>query len=264
MIFEFLFDLNLWMVIGGSIILFALLAELGYRIGRRSREKIDADGKSYIGTIQGALLGLLALLLGFTFAMAMSRFDTRKSLMLEEANAIGTAYLRAQLYPESRRQDVADHFRRYVDVRLEFYRAGNDEKKIEEARKKTEKIHDQLWSFATAWGQEDSRSIPMGLFLESLNEVIDMHAKRLTAMKNHVPEIILILLYFVAMAAIGLLGYGCGVGGSRNYLVTFLVPIVIAAVILVIFDLDRPRRGLIKVSLQSMVDLRQSLGDAKP
>jgi hypothetical protein len=256
---ELLYDIDVWLILVGSVILFILLAEAGYRLGRLSSGKTDDFGKSQLGTIQGAMLGLLALLLGFTFAMAMSRFDTRKQLVLDESNAIGTAYLRAQLYPEPQRQEVSDLFRRYVDVRLEFYRAGNDDTKIEDAKNKTEKIHNQLWSVATAWGKAEPRSIPMGLFLQSLNEMIDLHSKRLTALDNHVPEIILILLYFVALAAIGLLGYGCGVGGSRKYLVTILVPIIIAAVIMVIVDLDRPRRGLIKVSQQGMMDLKQSL-----
>jgi hypothetical protein len=256
---EVLYDLDLWLIFVGSVVVFILLAEAGYRLGRLYRGKTDDFGKSQLGTIQGAILGLLALLLGFTFAMAMSRFDTRKHLVLEEANAIGTTYLRAQLYPEPQRREVANLLRGYVDVRLDFYRAGNDEEKFQKAKDKTEKLHNQLWSVATAWGQAEPRSIPMGLFLQSLNEMIDLHTKRVTALDNHVPEIILMLLYFVATAAIGLLGYGCGVGSSRNYLVTLLVPIIIAAVIMVIVDLDRPRRGLIKVSQQSMLDLRQSL-----
>ena len=196
--------------------------------------------------------------------MAMSRFDVRKQLVLDEANAIGTTYLRAQLFPDPHRQEVSNLLRRYVDVRLEFFEGGNNQKKLKEAKNKTDQLQNQLWSFVTAWGKEEPRSIPMGLFLQSLNDVIDLHAKRVTAMENHVPEIILVLLYFVAMAAIGLLGYGCGVGGSRNHLINILVPIIIAAVILVIIDLDRPRRGLIKVSQQSMLDLRRSLAEPQP
>jgi hypothetical protein len=261
---ELLYDLDLWLIWAGSVLVFILLAEAGYRLGRLSRDRIDDYGKSQLGTIQGAMLGLLALLLGFTFAMAMSRFDVRKQLVLDEANAIGTTYLRAQLYPEPQRREVANLLRRYVEVRLEFYQAGDDAGKLMKANNQTEQIHNQLWSLAAAWGKEESRSIPMGLFLRSLNEVIDLHAKRVTAMENHVPEIILVLLYFVAMAAIGLLGYGCGVGGSRNHLINILVPIIIAAVILVIIDLDRPRRGLIKVSQQSMMDLRRSLAGPQP
>jgi hypothetical protein len=261
---ELLYDLDLWLIWGGSVILFILLAEAGYRLGYLSRGKFDDNGKSQLGTVQGAILGLLALLLGFTFAMAMSRYDVRKQLVLDEANAIGTTYLRAQLFPEPRRQEVSNLLRRYVDVRLEFSKADNDQKKIQEAKNKTEQVQNQLWSFGTAWGKEEPRSIPMGLFLRSLNDVIGLHAKRVTALENHVPEIILVLLYFVAMAAVGLLGYGCGVGGTRNLLVNTLVPIIIAAVILVIIDLDRPRRGLIRVSQQSMMDLRRSLNGSQP
>ena len=92
-----------------------------------------------------------------------------------------------------------------------------------------------------------------------MNEVIDLHAKRITALENHVPEIIFFLLYFVASVAIGLIGYGCGLSGLRNFFVTMVSSILIAAVILVIIDLDRPRRGLIRVSQQRIIDMRDSL-----
>jgi hypothetical protein len=92
-----------------------------------------------------------------------------------------------------------------------------------------------------------------------LNETIDLHAKRLTAMENHVPEITLVLLYFVALMATVLIGYGCGLSGLRNFFVTIISSILIAAVILVIIDLDRPQRGLIRVSQQRMIDLHDSL-----
>jgi hypothetical protein len=261
---ELFYDVDMGLIWGASVILFILITEAGYRLGRRSRDRIDDYGKSQLTTIQGAILGLLALLLGFTFAMAMSRFDVRKQLVLDEANAIGTTYLRAQLFPEPQRQEASNLLRRYVDVRLEFYRANNNQEKLREAKNQTEQLLARLWSLGTAWGQAEPRALPMGLFLQSLNDVIDLNAKRQTAMDNHVPEIILILLYFVAMAAMGVLGYGGGLGGGRNHLINLVVPIIIAAVILVIIDLDRPRRGLIKVSQQSMMDLRQSLGGTKP
>jgi len=261
---EFLYDLDLWLIFLVSIGVLVLSTELGFLLGRRAAPKTSDDARSQVGTIQGALLGLLALLLGFTFAMAMSRFEVRKQVLLDEANAIGTTFLRAQLLPEPQRQGIAEQLRRYVQVRLMLYEAGTDAKKLEAAVDATTRLQQQLWSTAAALGEKEPRAVTIGLFLQSLNEVIDLHAKRLTALENHVPEIILILLYFVALVATGLIGYGCGLGEVRNFLVTVAASILIAAVIIVIIDLDRPRRGLIRVSQQRMVELRDTLEKKQP
>ncbi len=256
---QILFQVNMVVIFLSSIFSFLVATEAGFRVGRRAQARVNDASRSEISTIQGAMLGLLALMLGFTFSMAMSRFEVRKQLVLEEANAIGTTFLRAQLLPEPSRQEVSRLLRQYVKVRLDFYQAGIDPKKLHESRNMTEQLHKQLWFHAIDLGGKDPRAIPVGLFIQSLNEVIDLHAKRINALENHVPEIILMLLYFVAIIVTGLIGYGCGLGGKRNFFVTLTASMLIASVILVIIDLDRPRRGLIKVSQQRLLELRDSL-----
>ena len=256
---ELFYDIDLWLILVASIGGFLLATEAGFLLGRRSQKTTDDHSRSQIYTIQGAALGLLALLLGFTFAMAMSRYDTRKQLVLEESNAIGTTFLRAQLLPEPPRQEVSNLLRRYVEVRLDFYHAGVDKKLLREVKDKTERLHNRLWADGVVVGEKDPRAVMTGLFLQSLNEMIDLHATRITALENHVPEITLVLLYFVAIMATGLIGYGCGISGIRNFFVTIISSVLIAAVILVIIDLDRPSRGLIRVSQQRMIDLQNSL-----
>ena len=256
---ELFYDVGLWLILAASVGSFLLATEAGFLLGRRSRSSTDDHSRSQIYTIQGATLGLLALLLGFTFAMAMSRYDTRKQMVLDESNAIGTTFLRAQLLPEPTRKEVSNLLRRYVEVRLEFYEAGTDQKRLIEVRGKTERLHNQLWALGVVMAEKDARAVTTGLFLQSLNETIDLNAKRITALENHVPEITLVLLFFVAMMATGLIGYGCGLSGIRNFFVTIISSILIAAVIMVIIDLDRPSRGLIRVSQQRMIDLRDSI-----
>ncbi len=256
---EILFQIDMMAILIVSTLCFLMATEAGFRVGRRAAAGVNEASRSEISTIQGAMLGLLALILGFTFAMAMSRFEARKQLVLEEANAIGTTFLRAQLLSEPQRQEVSQLLRQYVEVRLDFYHAGIDLKKLREARDRTEQLQQQLWSEAITLGGKEPRAIPIGLFIQSLNEVIDLHTKRVNALENHVPEIILVLLYFVAISVTGLIGYGCGLGGYRNFFVTLTAAVLIAAVILVIIDLDRPRRGLIKVSQQRLIELRDSL-----
>jgi hypothetical protein len=261
---EMLFGLNEWLIVTIVIALFLSAIEIGFRLGRRGQSKGNEPTRSQVNTLQAASLGMLALLLGFTFSMALTRFDTRKQLVLDEANAIGTTFLRAQLLPDPVRKEVSDLLRRYVDVRLEFYQAGINQRKLQKVDDETEKLHKALWAYAIAMGGQDPRAIPTGLFIQSLNEVIDLHAKRVTAMENHVPESIFILLLIVAILSLGLVGYGTGIGKDRNLLPTMISVILIASVILLIMDLDRPRRGLITVSQQSMVDLRENLKRIAP
>jgi len=261
---ELLYDLDLWLIFFVSIGAFFLATELGFYLGRRAAPKTSDHSRSQVGTIQAAILGLLALLLGFTFAMAMSRFDLRKQMVLDEANAIGTTYLRAQLLPEPQRREISDLLRGYVKVRLDFYEAGTDDTKLDAVNQATARLQAQLWELGRTLSEKDPRAVSYGMFLQSLNEVIDLHNKRLTALENHVPEIILILLYFVAMVATALIGYGCGLGEVRNFFVTVVASILIAAVIFVIIDLDRPRRGLIRVSQARMLELRDSMAGTQP
>jgi hypothetical protein len=250
------------LVLGALIVLFLLAAEVGFRVGRRHGRRVG-DMEPHVGTIQGALLGLLALLLGFSFAMAQSRYDARRALVVDEANAIGAAYLRAQLLPKPEGPEVAEALRRYVDVRLESVGERVDEPGLREAIKESERLHDYLRARAVRAAQQDPRPA-MNLFITSLNEVIDLHTKRLSALRNHVPAIVFLLLYFVAAVAMAVTGYAAGLVGQRSVWPTTITAILIATVIAVVMDLDRPRRGLITVSQQSMMELRDSLNRPVP
>jgi hypothetical protein len=245
----------------GLVTLAAFLAiiEISFRFGRRRAAKAEIPLRSHIGALQGALLGLLALLLGFAFAMAVSRFDNRKALVLEESNAIGTTYLRAQLLPQPQRQELKKLLRAYVEARLDFYDAGIDRARFDAANAAAARLSEQLWTVAIALAEKDPRSVPAGLFVQSLNDVIDLSEKRLQALENHVPETVLHLLFGVAAVALGFIGYGCGLDGQRRSVSTTLVSLLIALVLVVIVDIDRPRRGLIKVSQDSMVRLKATI-----
>lgn len=238
---------------------FLVVIEISFRLGHRHQATAEASLKSHVSALQAALLGLLALLLGFAFAMAVSRFDTRKALVLEESNAIGTTYLRARLLPEPQRQELKKLLHAYVDARLAFYDAGTDRARLGAANTAAAQLSERLWSLAVGLADKDPRSVPLGLFVQSLNDVIDLHEKRLQALDNHVPEAVLYLLYGVASVALGFIGYGCGLDGQRRAVSTALVSILIALVLMVIIDIDRPRRGLIKVSQDSMIRLKQSI-----
>ncbi|WP_435640459.1 hypothetical protein [Micavibrio aeruginosavorus] len=242
-------------------VVFIALIEGGFRLGgRRSSNHVpDAALSSHVDTLKSALLGLLALLLGFTFAMAVSRYDVRKELVVQEANAIGTAYLRAQYLPDAMAHDVQDHLRSFVDARLEFYNAGIDPDRITTANAAAADIEKKLWAQAIAVARTMPESEPASLFIESLNDVIDTREKRQAALDNHVPESVIALLFFVSAVGMGFIGYGCGLAGKRRPISTALFGLLIVVVLLVILDIDRPRRGLTEVSQASLLRLQDDL-----
>ena len=255
-------DLTLLFVL--IVIAFVAALELGFRLGIRFRPSADADPeRTHIASIQASALGLLALLLGFTFAMAVSRSDERRVLVLEEANAIGTAVLRAQLLPVPYNQTAATYLKSHVDARLAFFEAGIDPVRLNAAEQRAATTEAQLWSVARDAVAADTKSIPIGLFVEALNAVIDVHEKRRVAFYNHVPEAALYLLVVVSMAALAVTSYGGGLIRRRHFWSNLTLAVLIAIVLAAILDIDRPRRGLIQVNQDSLVRLKASFSDEK-
>jgi len=242
-----------------GLVLFALLVlahEVGFRVARRRGARADQGERSETSTLQGGMLALLGLLLAFTFAMASQRFDTRKQLVLDEANAIGTAYLRATAVPGG--EEVADLLRRYVDVRLEGAASARNPEDFRRAVGESERLHDAMWSRVAALARANPDPLRT-LLLVALNEVIDLHEKRLTAMRNHVPTIILVLLLVVSVLTMASLGHAAGASGGRSMSTALTFAMLVTVVIMVVVDLDRPERGLIRVSQQSLQTLRDGL-----
>jgi hypothetical protein len=248
------------------LLVFLVLAdELGFRSGWRGRNARSESLRSQAGAIQGALLGLFALLLGFTFAMAVGRFEARKQAVVREANAIGTATLRTRLLPEPQRDTVSRLFRRYVDARLETAQQPNlDTPQRQALETEVDRLQDRLWHEAVVSVRADARSVAAGMFAQGVNDVIDAREEREAAMANQVPETVILLLFGFAALAVGVVGYGNGLAGSRALGATGVLILLITLVILLIIDLDRPGRGLIRVGQDSLVRLQQSLSAPVP
>jgi hypothetical protein len=249
--------LPLWGLYVATVLVVLFSVEGGFRLGRYRRQRAEHEPESTVGAMVGATLGLLAFMLAFTFGMAASRFDTRRGLVLDEANAIGRTYLRAELLPEPHRTAIRNLLREYVDVRLEGVQQPG---KLEQAVYRSEEVQGLLWSQAVALGKKNPGSLGAGLFIGSLNEVIDLHAKRVTAgLRSRIPGAIWAALYFVVILAMAVMGYHTGLIGTRSSLATLALVLTFSAVMLLIADLDRPKEGLLKVSQQAMVDLRNTL-----
>ncbi len=245
-----------------ALVLFALILaanEAGYRFGRGSRPP-DEGRKSQTTAIQAAMLGLLALLLGFTFTMALQRFDQRSEAVIVEANAIGTAALRGELLPGDLARQARALLGQYVDLRL---RAGDVDLAHQEQRREAHaaagRLQQQLWTIALRASEADPRPTTTGLFIQAVNDLIDAYGRRHAALQKHVPQVVFILLFAVFVIAGAILGYAGGLMGSRPLVATVAMAMLIVLVIFLIIDLDRPRRGLIRVSQDSMLDVAAAL-----
>jgi hypothetical protein len=237
------------------LVVVLLSVECGYRLGKYRRNRHEQEKETPVGAMVGATLGLLAFILAFTFGLAAARFDTRRQVLLDEANAIGTTYLRAGMLPD-RRDGIQALLREYVDTRLEALRSGNIAARV----RQSENIQSQLWAHATAVGEKNPNSIVVGLFIQSLNDVIDLHAKRVQAgLRSRIPGAIWVGLFAVAALSLATMGYHAGMVGTRRSLAILAVAFTFSVVIELIADLDRPQEGILKVSQQALLDLQRSM-----
>jgi hypothetical protein len=237
--------------------LFMLAATVGAWVGRRLEARLNAPEKSHLYGIEASLLALLALLLGFSFAMGETRYDLRKELVLDEANAIGTSRLRTSTIADDVGAEIRQILERYVGARLSLAGARNNDD-IRSWRAECERLQREAFSRAARFARENPRSIPAGLLLQSLNEMIDLDTKRIGAARNHIPGLVLVSLVVVAMVAMGWVGAAFGSNGQHAALSTLVICAVITFVITVIIDLDQPRFGLIRVAQTPLTDLQRT------
>ena len=233
----------------------ALLAalEVGFRWGRRQPATGDDGASGQVGAVQGAILGLLGLLLAFSFAAAGARFLERQDLIVVEANAIGTAYLRADLLDEPHRTQLRDALKGYTEERIETSRRLRTGLGAEDVAR-IERLHARIWSAASA-GVAARPAMTLAV-LPPVNEVIDLHATRLAAGHKHLPALVLGLLVACSVLAIAVIGYGCGLGGRRRAPLTVSLAVLIAAALWITIDLDHPRAGMIQLSDAPLESLR--------
>lgn len=262
---EFLYQRSEVLIAVGLLVCLALAASIGRLIGLRMRRGDTEVNRAQVISITAAILALLSLLLGFTFSMALSRFEYRKQMVVQESNAISTAALRSRFLLASRRSELDSLFHRYVDIRLGSV-LQTDQRSAARDRFDLEArgIHRRLWAIAAEAAATDPQSVPLGLFAQSINDLIDMKAKRDVGVANHVPESALIFLLGLSALAAGFLGYGDGLTGSRSPTATAVFSLIVALVVLLIIDIDRPQQGLARVSQGSMMQLQEILEDRPP
>ncbi len=230
-----------------------LAAELGYRLGAY-RARRGATARSGAGTMVGSLFALLAFMLAFTFGLAASRFDTRRALIVEEANVIGTAFLRTDLISTPWRDEIREQLREYVAVRLEATRISSSES-INAGIIRSEEIHKLIWARAIE-AHESVPAVTNGLVLQAINDLIDVHTDRVaSALYSKLSATIWVCLLLLAAAGMMATGYQAGSSGPRPSLVTLLLILAFSIVIMLIADLDNYEGGWLQSSHAPLEDV---------
>jgi hypothetical protein len=215
----------------------------------------DTSRKEQMVAIRDGLFVLVGLLLGFTLALAVPRYNERRTLLVEEALSIETTYLRAGMLPQPYRDNARDLLRHYVDDRLDLDNAGLDAARFDEAMKRSKHIQAKLWAGAVAVVQTDRTAIT-ATYVNSLNETMDLHDKRIAALENRIPVSIWYLILSVSVIAM----FSRGLTLTRRFWLTLvLAPITIAIVVALVADLDSPSAGLIRLDQRAMQRLKAEL-----
>ncbi|QJE98818.1 hypothetical protein [Luteolibacter luteus] len=254
----------IWVLLAITILLVLFSLEGGYRLGHRSRRKSEDEKESPVSAIAGSILGLVAFVMAFTFGIVTDRYDSRKGLVREEANSVGTTYLRTDFMAEPDSSESKTLLKQYVIDRLDFterIRSGKmSQEEYSAGMAKAGGVHKRLWELAVINARKDMNSDVAALYIDSLNGLIDLHALRVAvALQARIPMAIwlsLATLTFLGMLAVG---YQMGIAGSKRSLVQPILAISFSLVIALIASLDRPNASFIKVSQQPFVDLLNSM-----
>jgi len=247
-----------WTILVVVTLILIVLAEAGFRFGIMARRKLKEKAEGHSGSVQGAILGLLGLLLGFSFAMAVGRYDARRALAVEEANSIGTTWLRASFLTEPRHAEAKALLREYTRLHLEAAKNPEDGQRLREILKESNAIQGKLWTIADDSVAESPGPVTMG-FVTTLNETIDLQSSRIAALRNHVPAAVWLLVITVAACGSWASGYAAGAGGHRSFFNQAVFPLLIGVVITLIADIDRPQKGMVSVSQVPMIELYESM-----
>jgi len=242
-----------------ALILFVLII-LSYLIGRRFRQfeiaRNPEHEKVELGTINGMLLGLLGLLLAFSFSMSNSRYDDRRKVVVDEANIIGTVVLRTDVYPDSMRKLLRAGLRDYVESRIAFYEAGMDTRKIMKHFTEADSIGMAIWAAVATYARVDDVTSRTSELIPALNAMIDIRTTRRAVGESTIPDSILYFLFVMCICSGFLLGYDQK--GPISWVVVVGFSLILSATVFTIIDLDRPRGGLVDLDTpnQKIVELR--------
>lgn len=240
-----------WLLYVGTALVLLAGSEIGFRLGVWRKARRSEGDKTPTNAIMGSILGLLAFMLAFTFGMSVTRFDTRRQLVLDEASAVLRTYQRVQLLPEAQNIESSRLLREYVEIRTRLPNLESLEE-IQEAVAQSEGIQNALWEQAATLADRPN-TILTG-FMNSLAELTSLQMKRVrAAVWNRIPAPIVLTLYTIAFLGLTMMGYGAGLVESRAMVPSIVLVLAFSAAIVLIVDLERPRQQLFSISQEPMI-----------
>ena len=248
----------IYALIGGAlaVLLFGLMLgclEWGRVRGARALEARPSDGPSGTGPLEAAVFGMLGLLIAFSFGGAVSRYDARRELIVEEANALGTFWLRIDLLPAQTQGPVRELTRRYTDARLEAYALLPDVDAAWAGLARATALQGELWAATMQALRDAGPAVPAILIVNPLNEVIDLATKRVEKAKQHPPVIVFVMLFVIAVGSALMAGYGMARSRDRTWFHRIAFAGVTALAFYVTLDFEFPRLGFIRLDAADQV-----------
>jgi hypothetical protein len=251
---------NFILFAGGLFVGMIALLEAGRRLGRARQQRDEEGARAGLGAVEGAIFALMGLLVAFTFSGAASRFDMRRQLIIDEANAIGTAWLRLDVLPAAAQPELRDLFRRYLDTRLAVHQSGPDVASARAELARAAALQGEIWKRAVSACQEVPNPV-VAQVIPALNEMLDIASTRTFTAQIHPPVVIYCLLGVLALVCSLLAGYAMAHGRVRSWIHILAFALIMATTVYVILDLEFPRLGFIRIDTADAVllDLRQSM-----
>ena len=266
-LFELIRDTSAGNLHVAGILIFLLLGlalEVGFQLGRFIKRRRDpSDGeKSSVNFATAGIMGLLAFLLGVSLSMASDRYQQRRDSVLTEANAIGTSWLRAEIGTGAEGQALQRLLRRYTEVRISAVRGGGDTTETDGLNQLTSALQAEMWALVRAVAERSPTAVSASL-IASFNETFDLATTNRRNFGGHVPSYILRLLMTISLIAVGSVGYGFGLVGSRQLGLTILLLGAWSMAIVLIIDIDRPQSGQVRIDPAPLVWTLQGFGPEK-
>ena len=261
---DVLLNQSLWAIGLEVLVLFAIVNAIGYRLGRRPGGPEGEEKRERMtGTITGAMLALLGFLLAISLSMADSHFQVRRRQVLDEANAIGTSFLRAQTIGGPHGTEIVRLLKDYAQLRLDFFAAGEDARRLDLVNRQTSNLQQRIWDHASAIARAADTPVS-ALLLSTLNDTFDLATARRWGLEVRVPSYVISLLLVLSVLTMGLMGYYFGVCGVRYPALSAVLFVAFTVTVLLVMDLNRPRSGFIQAEQSPFIWLVEDLGRPVP
>jgi len=252
---KYIFELVLMFLVPFIVVIIPII--IGQKYGIFHIKKFPGINDAPVGAVVGAAFGLLAFMVAFVFQISSNRYDTRKSLLLEEITNIRTTYLRAELLKEPVNSKTRNLLVEYVDIRANI---GKDTAKLNHLMDRSQEILDTIWSYTVALNEEDRSSETYSLFTTSVNDLIDNYNQRITmTFEYRIPSVVLWIILIIAFCAMLALGYQFGISGRGNLGINMLLAVMFSVVMFLIISLDRPETGLARLNQKPLITLQKQL-----